>query len=195
MLDNGTLKTTKNRRNGGWCCSSLGADRAHHRAYARIVLPAPGSNQTPARRHALRDGAAASGCAPMLAYAAGETTGASPERLLHRRGRGVIHAYSWRTMICPARTTTCFARKPTVHVEFGRSHALLASDALQALAFELVSVHRLADSPDQQLKMLQIFGHACSSHGMAGARPSTWPTSASRFPCRNSNTCILKMER
>jgi farnesyl diphosphate synthase len=60
--------------------------------------------------------------------------------------------------------------RPTVHVEFDEATALLAGDALQALAFELMSVHRLADEAAEQLKMLQIFSHACGSHGMAGGQ-------------------------
>jgi farnesyl diphosphate synthase len=60
--------------------------------------------------------------------------------------------------------------KPTCHVEFDEATALLAGDALQALAFELMSAHRLSDSPQRQLDMLQIFSRACGARGMAGGQ-------------------------
>jgi farnesyl diphosphate synthase len=60
--------------------------------------------------------------------------------------------------------------KPTCHVEFDEATALLAGDALQALAFELMSAHGLSDSPARQLEMLQIFSRACGSRGMAGGQ-------------------------
>lgn len=137
------------------------------------VLPAPGGE--PKRLHdAMRYATLGGGkrVRPMLAYAAGETTGASPERVcIVAAAVEVIHAYSLAHDDLPCMDNDVLRRgKPTVHVEFDEATALLAGDALQALAFELVSVHRLADSPDQQLKMLQIFGHACGSHGMAGGQ-------------------------
>ncbi|MBL8522001.1 MAG: polyprenyl synthetase family protein [Betaproteobacteria bacterium] len=109
---------------------------------------------------------------PMLAHAAGETTGAPVDRVrIVAAAVEIIHAYSLAHDDLPCMDNDVLRRgKPTVHVEFDEATALLAGDALQALAFELMAVHRLADPPDQQLKMLQIFSHACGSHGMAGGQ-------------------------
>jgi farnesyl diphosphate synthase len=60
--------------------------------------------------------------------------------------------------------------KPTCHVEFDEATALLAGDALQSLAFQLLSETRLADDPGLQLRMIQLFAAACGSRGMAGGQ-------------------------
>ncbi|HET7730593.1 MAG TPA: polyprenyl synthetase family protein, partial [Usitatibacter sp.] len=60
--------------------------------------------------------------------------------------------------------------KPTCHVEFDEATALLAGDALQSLAFQLLSEHRLADDAQAQLRMLHLFSVACGSRGMAGGQ-------------------------
>jgi farnesyl diphosphate synthase len=109
---------------------------------------------------------------PMLARAAGETTAADPGRLaIVAAAVEIIHAYSLAHDDLPCMDNDVLRRgRPTVHVEFDEATALLAGDALQAFAFELMSLHRLADEPDQQLRMLQIFAQACGSHGMAGGQ-------------------------
>ncbi|HEX4858394.1 MAG TPA: farnesyl diphosphate synthase [Usitatibacteraceae bacterium] len=109
---------------------------------------------------------------PMLAHAAGETTGADPGRLaIVAAAVEIIHAYSLAHDDLPCMDNDVLRRgRPTVHVEFDEATALLAGDALQAFAFELMSLHRLADEPDLQLRMLQIFAQACGSHGMAGGQ-------------------------
>jgi farnesyl diphosphate synthase len=60
--------------------------------------------------------------------------------------------------------------KPTCHVEFDEATALLAGDAMQSLAFQLLAEHRLADDPLVQLQMIQLFAVACGSRGMAGGQ-------------------------
>ncbi len=138
-----------------------------------VLLPASGGE--PRRLHdAMRYASLGGGkrVRPMLAHAAGETTGAAADRIrIVSAAVEIIHAYSLAHDDLPCMDNDVLRRgKPTVHVEFDEATALLAGDALQALAFELMSVHRLADQPDQQLKMLQIFSHACGSHGMAGGQ-------------------------
>jgi farnesyl diphosphate synthase len=109
---------------------------------------------------------------PMLAHAAGLATGASGDRLkIVSAAVEIMHAYSLAHDDLPCMDDDTLRRgKPTVHIEFDEATALLAGDALQALAFELLSTHRLADEANQQLEMLQIFSHACGSHGMAGGQ-------------------------
>jgi farnesyl diphosphate synthase len=60
--------------------------------------------------------------------------------------------------------------KPTAHVEFDEPTALLAGDALQSLAFQLLAEYRLADDPAVQLEMIQLFALASGSRGMAGGQ-------------------------
>jgi farnesyl diphosphate synthase len=60
--------------------------------------------------------------------------------------------------------------KPTCHVEFDEATALLAGDALQSLAFQLLAEQPLAADPQAQLAMLHLFAVACGSRGMAGGQ-------------------------
>lgn len=109
---------------------------------------------------------------PMLAHAAGCISGAAIERVrIVSAAVEIIHAYSLAHDDLPCMDNDVLRRgKPTCHVEFDEATALLAGDALQALAFELMSAHTLADSAERQLEMLQVFSRACGSHGMAGGQ-------------------------
>ncbi len=60
--------------------------------------------------------------------------------------------------------------KPTVHVEYDQATALLVGDALQSLAFQLLSENRLSDSPGAQLEMVKALALASGSRGMAGGQ-------------------------
>ena len=108
----------------------------------------------------------------MLVYGAGEVTGASGERLrVVASAVEMIHAYSLIHDDLPCMDDDVLRRgKPTCHVEFDEATALLAGDALQSLAFQLMAEHELADSPQVQVRMLQIFAAACGSRGMAGGQ-------------------------
>ena len=109
---------------------------------------------------------------PMLAYAGGAFCAADPARVrIVAAAVELIHAYSLAHDDLPCMDNDILRRgKPTCHVEFDEATALLAGDALQALAFELLALHKLADEPSRQLEMLQIFSKACGSHGMAGGQ-------------------------
>ena len=109
---------------------------------------------------------------PMLAFAAGLVSGADPGRLkIVASAVEIIHAYSLVHDDLPSMDNDVLRRgRPTCHVEFDEATALLAGDALQALAFELMATYRLADSSETQLKMQQLFARACGSHGMAGGQ-------------------------
>lgn len=109
---------------------------------------------------------------PMLAFAAGQVSGADPERVrIVAAAVEIIHAYSLAHDDLPCMDDDVLRRgKPTCHIEFDEATALLAGDALQALAFELMANFRLADSAETHLKMQQLFARACGSHGMAGGQ-------------------------
>lgn len=137
------------------------------------LLPAQGSN--PPRLHdAMRYATLGGGkrVRPMLTFAAGLVTDADPERIkVTAAAVEIIHAYSLIHDDLPCMDDDVLRRgRPTCHVEFDEATALLAGDALQALAFELVSTHKLADSATTQLEMIQLFSRACGSHGMAGGQ-------------------------
>jgi farnesyl diphosphate synthase len=60
--------------------------------------------------------------------------------------------------------------KPTVHVKFGEATALLAGDALQALAFELLTPEDPAVPVVMQAALCRLLARAAGSAGMAGGQ-------------------------
>lgn len=109
---------------------------------------------------------------PLLAFAAGAVVDASPERLQYA-GAAVelIHAYSLVHDDMPAMDNDVLRRgKPTCHIAFGEASALLAGDALQTAAFDVLSSYTLADAPADQLKMISILARASGSMGMCGGQ-------------------------
>jgi farnesyl diphosphate synthase len=108
----------------------------------------------------------------MLVYAAGEVSAASSERLrIPASAVEMIHAYSLIHDDLPCMDDDVLRRgKPTCHVEFDEATALLAGDALQGLAFQLLAEYKLCDSPERQLRLIQHFAVACGSRGMAGGQ-------------------------
>src|SRR5205085_4655510 len=139
---------------------------------ARVM---PAAHIAPARLHeAMRYAALGGGkrVRPLLTFAAGEVTRAEHDRLeIAAAAVELIHAYSLAHDDLPCMDNDVLRRgKPTTHVEFDEATALLAGDALQSLAFQLLGDFRLADDPSTQLKMVQLFALACGSRGMAGGQ-------------------------
>ncbi|HEY0179634.1 MAG TPA: polyprenyl synthetase family protein, partial [Dokdonella sp.] len=109
----------------------------------------------------------------LLVYAAGAAFGAAPERLdAAAAAVEIVHAYSLVHDDLPAMDDDALRRgRPTCHVAFGEAMAILAGDALQALAFEVLANDAvLADDPATLLAMLRALAGACGSHGMAGGQ-------------------------
>jgi farnesyl diphosphate synthase len=104
----------------------------------------------------------------LLAYAAGEAAGADPARVDGAAAAvELIHAYSLVHDDLPCMDDDALRRgKPTCHVAFGEATALLAGDALQALAFEILVGSGLAD-PAGACAELAI---AAGPTGMAGGQ-------------------------
>ncbi|RZL89283.1 MAG: polyprenyl synthetase family protein, partial [Variovorax sp.] len=90
-----------------------------------------------AMRYAVLDGGKR--LRPLLVLAASESAGGAPQAALRAAcATELIHAYSLVHDDLPCMDNDILRRgKPTVHVRFGEAGALLAGDALQALAFEL----------------------------------------------------------
>ena len=135
----------------------------------------PQANHLPARLHdAMRYSVLDGGkrVRPLLVFAAGEVVAANPERLQYAASAvEMIHAYSLVHDDMPAMDNDVLRRgKPTVHVAYGEATALLAGDALQAAAFDVLSTRRLADNPADQLRMINILARAAGSLGMCGGQ-------------------------
>ena len=108
----------------------------------------------------------------MLVMGAGEATQADRKRLeMVAAAVEMVHAYSLIHDDLPCMDDDVLRRgKPTCHVEFDEATALLAGDALQSLAFQLLAQNRLANDADTQLGMVEHFAAACGSRGMAGGQ-------------------------
>ncbi|WP_184041104.1 polyprenyl synthetase family protein [Chitinivorax tropicus] len=109
---------------------------------------------------------------PLLTYASGLLSQATPAHLdVAATAVELIHAYSLVHDDLPCMDNDTLRRgKPTCHIEFDEATALLAGDALQTLAFDLLSNLPAAASPAAQLKMVGLLAHAAGSHGMAGGQ-------------------------
>ena len=83
----------------------------------------------------------------------------------------LIHAYSLVHDDMPCMDNDVLRRgKPTVHVKFGEASALLAGDALQALAFELLTPESETMAGDCQALLCRLLARAAGSGGMAGGQ-------------------------
>jgi farnesyl diphosphate synthase len=110
---------------------------------------------------------------PLLVYAAGHAFGEAGSRLdAPACAVELIHAYSLVHDDLPAMDDDALRRgRPTCHIVFGEAMAILAGDALQALAFELLAhVVDQGVSPTRCVEMLRVLGRACGAEGMAGGQ-------------------------
>lgn len=144
------------------------------RVEAALPMHLPGAECIPARLHAAMRYAALGGgkrVRPLLAFAAGELTGAAPEKLdIVACAVELIHAYSLVHDDLPCMDDDVLRRgRPTCHVEYDEPTALLVGDGLQTLAFELLASQPITE-PERQLEMLALLAHASGSRGMAGGQ-------------------------
>jgi farnesyl diphosphate synthase len=119
-----------------------------------------------AMRYAVLDGGKR--MRPLLAYAAGELAGASPDAVdAPAAAVELIHAYSLIHDDLPCMDDDTLRRgKPTCHVAFGEAMALLAGDALQALAFGVLA----ADLHSSHSDACALLADAAGMRGMAGGQ-------------------------
>lgn len=83
----------------------------------------------------------------------------------------LIHAYSLVHDDMPCMDNDVLRRgKPTVHVRFGEAQALLAGDALQALAFELLVPDDGSVPPAMAAHLCRLLAQAAGASGMAGGQ-------------------------
>ena len=109
---------------------------------------------------------------PLLVYATGTALGQS-EAVLDYVAAAVecIHAYSLVHDDMPEMDNDKLRRgHPTVHVKFGQETALLAGDALQALAFQLLSDPYSGLSVGSVARLVQILSVKAGYSGMCGGQ-------------------------
>jgi farnesyl diphosphate synthase len=86
----------------------------------------------------------------------------------------LIHAYSLIHDDMPCMDNDVLRRgKPTVHVAFGEAQAMLAGDAMQALAFEVLAPDAGEGAgvpPELQARLVRILARAAGQAGMAGGQ-------------------------
>lgn len=145
-----------------------------NRVEAALSRFLPNGEHIPARLHdAMRYATLGGGkrVRPLLAFAAGELTGAPAERLeAVACAVEMIHAYSLVHDDLPCMDDDDLRRgRPTCHIEYDEPTALLVGDSLQTQAFQLLASQALGE-PAQQLEMIALLAHASGSQGMAGGQ-------------------------
>lgn len=110
---------------------------------------------------------------PLLVYATGQIFN-TDLAILDPAAAAVelIHCYSLIHDDLPAMDDDDLRRgKPTCHRAFDEATAILAGDALQTLAFKILTDidHGITPAP-KILTMLTLLADACGSHGMAGGQ-------------------------
>ncbi|KGO98187.1 polyprenyl synthetase family protein [Novilysobacter defluvii] len=135
------------------------------------ALPGPDASPRPlhrAMRHAVLLGGKR--MRPLLVHASGSLCGAGPEAL-DAAGVAIelVHAYSLVHDDLPAMDDDALRRgQPTVHVAYDEATAILAGDALQSLAFEV-----LAGAPldhGTRVELLRTLASAAGAGGMCGGQ-------------------------
>ena len=123
-----------------------------------------------AMRYAVLDGGKR--LRPLLVLAASESVQGNPHAALRAAcAVELIHAYSLVHDDMPCMDNDVLRRgKPTVHVQFGEAQALLAGDALQAFAFELLTPEDERILPAVQATLCRQLARAAGSAGMAGGQ-------------------------
>ena len=108
---------------------------------------------------------------PLLVLAANQAVSGSREAAMRAAcAVELIHAYSLIHDDMPCMDNDVLRRgKPTVHVQFGQAQAMLAGDAMQALAFEVLT-------PDSgvpmalQARLCGLLARSAGHAGMAGGQ-------------------------
>jgi geranylgeranyl diphosphate synthase type II len=109
---------------------------------------------------------------PALAMAAAEAVGGSGKCALPVAAAvELIHTYSLVHDDLPCMDDDAERRgRPTVHVAFGESTALLAGDALQAAAFEVLGRLRDGGAPERYLAAVRDLAEAAGSRHLVGGQ-------------------------
>jgi farnesyl diphosphate synthase len=110
---------------------------------------------------------------PLLVLAACEATrGSNAAAMRAAVAVELIHAYSLVHDDMPCMDNDVLRRgKPTVHVQYGQAQAMLAGDAMQALAFEVLTPDDEAQiAPALQARLCALLARSAGHDGMAGGQ-------------------------
>jgi farnesyl diphosphate synthase len=109
---------------------------------------------------------------PSLVYATGQVFKTALDELdAPACAVELIHAYSLIHDDLPAMDNSDLRRgKPTCHKTFGEATAILAGDALQPLAFDILVTHPSGLTAQQRLSMVHILSKASGIAGMAAGQ-------------------------
>jgi len=108
---------------------------------------------------------------PLLVLAAAQAVGGLRDAAIRAAcAVELIHAYSLIHDDMPCMDNDVLRRgKPTVHVQFGQAQAMLAGDAMQALAFEVLTPDE-GVPPALQARLCSLLARAAGHAGMAGGQ-------------------------
>lgn len=109
---------------------------------------------------------------PYLVYAVGKLFNL-PENVLDCFAVAVesIHAYSLIHDDLPAMDNDALRRgNPTCHIKFGEATAILAGDALQSFAFEILSSPELDIPAQTHIQVINLLAKASGAEGMCGGQ-------------------------
>ncbi|MFT3954929.1 MAG: polyprenyl synthetase family protein [Piscinibacter sp.] len=108
---------------------------------------------------------------PLLVLAAAQAVDGEREAALRSAcAVELIHAYSLVHDDMPCMDNDVLRRgKPTVHVQFGEAQAMLAGDAMQALAFEVLTPEQ-GVAPALQARLCSLLARSAGHAGMAGGQ-------------------------
>lgn len=152
------------------------ADNWRARIEAVLERWLPSEDTSPARLHAAMRYATLGGgkrIRPLLVYATGHALGLDLESLdAPAAAVEMIHAYSLIHDDLPAMDDDDIRRgRPTCHRQFDEATAILAGDAIQALAFHILASDPASKcSPGTRLSMIDALANAAGSRGMAGGQ-------------------------
>jgi len=110
---------------------------------------------------------------PLMVYATGEVLGIDADRIDPIAvAVELIHAYSLVHDDLPSMDDDDLRRgRPTAHVAFDEATAVLVGDALQVLAFQVLSTDEIyADLPEVRRKLISILAESTGSSGMVGGQ-------------------------
>lgn len=151
--------------------AAFAAWRARIEAALDAALP-PATRAPQGLHAAMRHGVLNGGkrMRPLLAYATGNAFGADVASLdAAAVALELVHCYSLVHDDLPAMDDDALRRgQPTVHVAFDEATAILAGDALQSLAFEVLA--RAPQDPARRVAMLAELAQATGASGMCGGQ-------------------------
>jgi farnesyl diphosphate synthase len=110
---------------------------------------------------------------PYLSYITGTTLGANLNDIdAIAAALECIHAYSLLHDDLPAMDDDDLRRgQPTCHKAFDEATAILAGDALQTLAFDILANHQFINVSDsKKIKLIQLLSYASGYQGMCGGQ-------------------------